>query len=240
MIVQGHLPKKEYHFAVIDNEEAVYFGLRALIEAEGGHQRVDFFNSPEAFLNSAKPQEFDCILLDLCFPGGMDGMQLLGDFARQHIKTPVVMITAVSKANHATMFELGRWAKALLLKPFDGYQLWGALRIAMNPAQEDASNDEPPEPPILAWVRQNPATLTRDDYEKLKHRASLLNSPVCQLTFKEMKVFLLIAAGKSNEDIAKALFIEVSTVITHRAAIYRKLGTHSLLRLRDLRDELKN
>ena len=178
MIVQGHLPKKEYHFAVIDNEEAVFLGLRALIEAEGGHHRVDFFDSPEAFLDSAKPQEFDCILLDLCFPFGMDGMQLLGDFARQLIKTPVVMITAEHKASPATMFELGKRANELLLKPIRGYQLWEALRKAMHPAQEGASNGEPPEPPIPAKVFQHPESMTRDDYEKLRHHASSRNSLV--------------------------------------------------------------
>ena len=238
MIVQGHLPKKEYHFAVIDNEEAVYYGLRALIEAEGGHC-VDFFDSPEAFLNSGKPQEFDCILLDLCFPGGMDGMQLLIDFARQQIKTPVVMITAENKASPATMFELGSRANAFLLKPFHSDKLWEALRKAMHPAQEGASNGEPPEPPIPAKVFQHPESMTRDDYEKLRHHASSRNSLVYLLTFMEMKVFLLIAEGKSNKDIAKVLCIEVCTATTHRTSVYRKLKTRKLLELRDLRDDLK-
>ncbi|GEM_PF-2393169 len=239
MTVQERLPKKKYQIAVIDDQEAIYLGLRSLLEAEGGH-RVEYFDSPEAFLDSSKPQEFDCILLDLIFNGGMDGLQLLDHFARQHLKTPVVMMTSENKANHATTFELGRRAKALLLKPFVGYQLWEAMRKAMEPVLEGAnSNEAPTEPPIPARVFQTPATLTKNDYEILKHRAVNRHSLVHRLTLTEMKVFLLLADQcQSNEELAKILFIEESTAITHRTNIHKKLETRNPLKLRDLRDDL--
>ncbi|PZN79565.1 MAG: hypothetical protein DM484_11220, partial [Candidatus Methylumidiphilus alinenensis] len=97
----------------------------------------------------------------------------------------------------------------------------------------------PTEPPIPARVFQTPATLTKNDYEILKHRAVNRHSLVHRLTLTEMKVFLLLADQcQSNEELAKILFIEESTAITHRTNIHKKLETRNPLKLRDLRDDL--
>jgi LuxR family maltose regulon positive regulatory protein len=44
---------------------------------------------------------------------------------------------------------------------------------------------------------------------------------------REMEVLALVAAGKSNTDIAEKLFVSTSTVKTHINNLYRKLGTRS-------------
>ena len=46
-----------------------------------------------------------------------------------------------------------------------------------------------------------------------------------QLSIRERDVFNLIIEGKSNQDIAEKLFIEVGTVKLHINKIYKKLGT---------------
>jgi ATP/maltotriose-dependent transcriptional regulator MalT len=47
------------------------------------------------------------------------------------------------------------------------------------------------------------------------------------LTERERDVLRLLAAGQSNPEIARALFIEVNTVKTHLKSLYGKLGAHS-------------
>jgi DNA-binding NarL/FixJ family response regulator len=60
--------------------------------------------------------------------------------------------------------------------------------------------------------------------EKLKNpKKSLPN----QLTKREMEVLGLVAAGKSNKDIAEALFISVKTVETHKTHVLIKLGLNN-------------
>lgn len=44
------------------------------------------------------------------------------------------------------------------------------------------------------------------------------------LTQKELEIFKLIGAGKSNKEIASSLFVELSTIKTHINKIYSKLG----------------
>jgi len=52
-----------------------------------------------------------------------------------------------------------------------------------------------------------------------------------QLTPTEFQVLRLIGQGKSNEEIAEALFISKNTVRSHIKSIYAKLDTHSRLQL---------
>jgi DNA-binding NarL/FixJ family response regulator len=51
------------------------------------------------------------------------------------------------------------------------------------------------------------------------------------LTDREREVVRLLAGGKSNKQAALNLGISVKTVETHRAAIMRKLGCNSIVRL---------
>jgi LuxR family maltose regulon positive regulatory protein len=60
-----------------------------------------------------------------------------------------------------------------------------------------------------------------------------------QLSWREWQVVGLVEEGKSNAEIAAALFISPGTVRTHLQNIYSKLGVHSLTaalaRVRNLR-----
>jgi DNA-binding NarL/FixJ family response regulator len=51
--------------------------------------------------------------------------------------------------------------------------------------------------------------------------------PPATLTAREQEVLAELAEGKSNADIARALFIGLNTVDTHLMSIFRKLGVHN-------------
>jgi two-component system response regulator NreC len=46
------------------------------------------------------------------------------------------------------------------------------------------------------------------------------------LTEREREVLQLVAEGKTNQEVAAALFVTIKTVQTHRAHIMHKLGFH--------------
>ena len=58
------------------------------------------------------------------------------------------------------------------------------------------------------------------------------------LSDRELEVLGLVAAGKSNGEIASSLFVSLSTVKTHINNLYRKLGarsrTQAIARAREL------
>ncbi|MEO0734401.1 MAG: response regulator transcription factor [Bacteroidota bacterium] len=59
------------------------------------------------------------------------------------------------------------------------------------------------------------------------HSRATPSEPSVDLTAKEAEVLDLIAAGRSNKEIATALFISPATVKTHVNNIYKKVGIRS-------------
>jgi two-component system NarL family response regulator len=47
------------------------------------------------------------------------------------------------------------------------------------------------------------------------------------LSARELAVLRLLAAGRTNKEIAGELFVAEGTVKAHVAGVYRKLGVHS-------------
>jgi len=247
-----YIPKKKLRIALIDDNEGVYFAVRGLLEAEGGH-RVAYFESPETFLDAAQPEDFDCILLDYLFNGGMDGMDLLRHLAALRSATPVVMVTSREKAdlpNAFDMCELG--AKALLMKPFVASQLWEALRKAMLSTCARSTDDAASsvaESLSKHWENKDledldPKELDKDGRAFLLLRAQKRLNPsdfgkLASLTLTETKVFLLRSQhDKTDRELADILGTKTSTWQTHIENASTKLGTRSVLQWRILFDRL--
>ena len=58
------------------------------------------------------------------------------------------------------------------------------------------------------------------------------------LTERERDVLRLLAAGRSNPEIARTLYVEVNTVKTHVKSLYGKLGVHSRIQAAQRAQEL--
>jgi LuxR family maltose regulon positive regulatory protein len=58
------------------------------------------------------------------------------------------------------------------------------------------------------------------------------------LTERERDVLRLLAAGRSNPEIARILYVEVNTVKTHVKSLYGKLGVHSRVQATQRAQEL--
>lgn|GEM_PF-6663799 len=56
-----------------------------------------------------------------------------------------------------------------------------------------------------------------------------LPSPLNRLTEREQQVLALVAEGKSNKEIARALTISISTAKAHVSSLIHKLGVESRL-----------
>lgn len=116
----------------------------------------------------------------------------------------------------------------------EGQPMAGILSRVLETRQRgQLDSDSPPHFPAN-YVKQLLAALERDTAGRALAVAGLPEP----LSERESEVLTLIAAGRTNRQIAGALFVTVGTVKTHLNNIYRKLGAHSrtqaLARAREL------
>jgi FixJ family two-component response regulator len=101
--------------AVVDDDEALGSSLVDLMRSIG--YRAEPFTSAEALLMSPDRFGLHCIIADINMPG-MSGLNLLDALRQQGIRTPVVLITALTD-KHLDEEAASKGALCLLRKPFE-------------------------------------------------------------------------------------------------------------------------
>lgn len=121
--------------AVVDDDQSVREALENLISSVGFE--VKLFTSAEDFLDSDRPLQTDCAVLDLCLPG-INGLELQRRLAADGTGIPVIIITA--QGDDKTEDEaVAAGAIAFLKKPVKEEVLLAALESAL---KQKASEQE--------------------------------------------------------------------------------------------------
>jgi len=101
----------------------------------------------------------------------------------------------------------------------------------------DLNNPSRELPEAIRVVQRGEIWLPRDKMSTIMDRIisvvgrDFKEKTLDQLTPMEFQVLKLIGQGRSNDEIAKILFISKNTVRSHIKSIYAKLNTHSRLQL---------
>jgi DNA-binding NarL/FixJ family response regulator len=109
-------------------------------------------------------------------------------------------------------------ASIVLLTTFEEEGL--ARRALSSGARGVLLKDASPEELISAVQAAASGTVTLDP----ALTDGLLHKPL--LSEREREILALIAAGRSNKEVAKALYLTENTVKTHLANLFQKLGVH--------------
>jgi two-component system, LuxR family, response regulator FixJ len=111
---------------IVDDDDATRDSLRLLVECEGFEAQD--FASGRAFLDTARPADGDCLILDLNMPQ-MNGFDVLAELRRRGAGTPVVIVTAwPDSATKKRAAAAG--AIAFLEKPLAAEELLAVVRQA--------------------------------------------------------------------------------------------------------------
>jgi len=184
-----------------DDHPVVRAGMRALLEAEDDLHVVDEAASAEEAVRLAETPGIDLVLMDLQFPGALQGVD-----ATRRIRSmpgaPRVLVLTNYDTDADILGAIEAGASGYLLKDAPPGELVAAIRAAA--AGESA----------LA-----PTVASRLDESQ--------RSGDQRLTVREAEVLALVAAGRTNREIGQALFLSEATVKSHLVHIFTKLGVGS-------------
>jgi FixJ family two-component response regulator/mono/diheme cytochrome c family protein len=132
---------------VVDDEDGVREGLRALLQKEGVH--VEVAGSAEEGVRRLDQRAYDVVFLDLHLPGA-DGLSMLSQFRRGTAPADVVVLTGYGTVAN-TVEAMRKGAADVIEKPFAGDRILAVDRRCLEMRQ--LRNE-------LAWLQDRVRELT--------------------------------------------------------------------------------
>jgi FixJ family two-component response regulator len=117
---------------VVDDDESIRDALSSLLRSAG--YKCALFPSAEAFLESGRLSETDCMLLDIQMPG-LTGLELQLQLREMKCSIPVIFVTAHAD-HHLRAKALAQGATAFFGKPFSDGALLGAINSALHSTKQ--------------------------------------------------------------------------------------------------------
>jgi DNA-binding NarL/FixJ family response regulator len=215
----GATPDEPVTVVVADDQSAVREGLVLLLgtlpgiavagQAADGNAAVDL-------VAATRPQ---VVLMDLNMPG-CDGVTATARITAEHPGTRVVVLTTYAD-DESIIGALQAGALGYLTKDATRAEIGRAIQAAaagqavLDPGVQrrllSAAAARPAQAPAAAPVARDAATAVPGGED--------------DLTRREAEVLRLIAAGQSNREIARTLYVSEATVKTHVNRIFAKTGS---------------
>lgn len=190
---------------LVDDHEVVRLGLKALLEHHSQFEVVGEAASAKEALEQVGRLHPDIVLMDIRLPG-TSGIEACEEVIKQYPETRVVMLT--SYAEDEMLFSAIRaGASGYILKQIGGEDLVRALEAV---GRGEALLD----PAVTQRVFQEVRRAVKEEEA----------SAFANLSQQERHVLLLVSEGKTNREIAKALFLGEGTVRNYVSSILSKLG----------------
>jgi DNA-binding NarL/FixJ family response regulator len=190
---------------VADDQTAVREGLVTLIETMSDMEVVGAAANGEEAVGMVADLAPDVVLMDLRMPG-LDGIQATRRINEAHPGTRVVVLTTYAD-DQSIVGALRAGAVGYLTKSAGRNDIRRALGAA-------AAGQAVMDPDVQARLVRT-ATLTAESGGPLPDG----------LTEREVEVLRLMAAGLSNPEIAKQLYVSEATVKTHINHIFAKTNS---------------
>jgi DNA-binding NarL/FixJ family response regulator len=193
---------------IADDQPLVRAGLRTILEAEPDFQVVGEVADGKAAVQEARRLRPDVVLMDIRMPR-LDGLQATKELMSgpQDATPQRVIILTTFDLDEYVYEALRAGAAGFIVKDISDEELTAGLRTAV---RGDA---------LLA------PTITRRLIEAYtRHHRSGQVAGADDLTPREQQVWLLMARGLSNAEIAAQLFVGEATVKTHVSRVIAKLG----------------
>lgn len=198
---------------LVDDQPLIRLGFRMVLEAESDIDVVGEAEDGIAALTAARELTPDVVLMDVRMPG-LDGIAATTQIVAARESTRVLVLTTFDLDEYA-FAALRAGASGFLLKDVRAAELVHAVRSVH---RGDATLSPRVTRRMLQMFGEALPT-ARDTVDADSTDDARLTS----LTDREREVFLAIAEGKTNAEIAATLFLSESTVKTHVGRVLTKL-----------------
>lgn len=190
---------------LVDDHEVVRIGLKTLIERHPEFEVVGEASSAQEAVEKTASLEPDVVVMDIRLPG-VSGIDACEEIVKRFPQTKVLMLT--SYAEDEMLFSAIRaGASGYVLKQIGGDDLIRALESV-------GSGKGLLDPAVTQRVFQEVRRAVREEEA----------SAFANLSQQEKHVLQLVSEGKTNREIAKALFLGEGTVRNYVSSILSKLG----------------
>lgn len=192
---------------IVDDHYMVIEGIRSLLQHERSIEWTGHASNAASCLAFLKQQQPDVILMDINLPD-KSGIDLCREVKEKY---PSVFIIGLSTFNQQSFIQ------KMMENGASGY-------VLKNATQEELVE-------AIATVLKGKTYLSEEVSQVLLKNIA---TEVPVLTRREKEVLVLIAEGMTNNEIAKKLFIAVTTVDTHRKNLLAKFevkNTASLMKM---------
>ncbi len=184
---------------VVDDDPGALESLRWMLQQADFH--VQAFRSSREFLDSYRPEESGCLILDVRMPD-MDGLELQEALRERKIRLPIIFITAYGDVPTCALAFRGG-ATDFLEKPVNDKVLLEHIERLMAQQAE-----------------------CRGDID-----ATCFGDRLSLLTPTETEVLEALILGRSIKEIARGRKVSVQTVWRHQTNIFHKIGVESHIEL---------
>ena len=200
---------------VADDQPLVRAGLRTLLQTEPDIEVVAVAEDGAEAVEQALALRPDVVCMDIRMPG-RDGISATRELCGPDVADPIpVLVLTTFDIDDYVFGALEAGASGFLLKDADPDAIVAAVRsVAAGHGTLDTSLTRRVLREVVTRRRTQPVTAARGSE---------------LLTTRELDILLHLAEGMSNEEIAQALVLEVSTVKSHLARMMPKLGVKSRL-----------
>jgi DNA-binding NarL/FixJ family response regulator len=199
---------------LVDDQSMIRAGIKAMLTKNPRFQVAGSSGDPRAAIQAIGESKPDVVLLDISMPG-LSGIDAIGQIRKLHPRARIVMLTH-HEGDSFVEQALKAGADGYLSKDSDP----GELALAVDSVQQGKMYLSPRVAGVLVSRARGGASAVQ-----------VGTSRVQSLTPREREVFQLLALGKSNKEVAKALGMSLGTSKKHRENLQRKLECHSAAEL---------
>ncbi|MEW6716578.1 MAG: response regulator transcription factor [Chloroflexota bacterium] len=193
---------------LVDDHEVVRLGLKALLSRHPHFEVVAEASDANEAIQKVHKYNPDVVVMDIRLPG-KSGVDATREIVSQRPNTKVIILT--SYAEDDMLFEaIAAGASGYVLKQIGSDELIKALEtIGKGEALLDPA-------------------LTQQVFERVREAARKAHDEAfAALTNQELRIMSLISKGKTNREIAEAVYLSEKTVRNYVSSILSKLGLSS-------------